>query len=81
MGHICQNMLIIEICFAVQWYWVIRMWKKWRRSQQAPIVHGLSHEYFAMHATQNFIDRSSAPHAYVKCAPSMGHIRQKKYTL
>jgi len=31
-----------------------------------------------MHATQLFIDRSGVPHAHIKCAPGMGHIRQKK---
>jgi len=43
-----------------------------------PISHGISREYYVMHATQLFIDRSGVPHAHIKCAPGMGHIRQKK---
>jgi len=58
---------------------IIRMWKKWKGSQQVPILHGISREHYAMHATQLFIDRSSVPHAYVECTPGMGRIRQKKY--
>jgi len=44
-----------------------------------PILHGISREHYAMHATQLFIDRSGVPHAHVKCAPCMGYTRQKKY--
>jgi len=43
-----------------------------------PVLHGISHERYAMHGTQLFIDRSVVPHAHVECAPCMGHIRQKK---
>jgi len=55
------------------------MWKKRRGSQQAPILHGISREHYAVHAAQLFIDRSSVPHVHVEYAPAMGHIRQKKY--
>jgi len=58
---------------------LIRMWKKWGGSQQVPILHGISREHYAMHATQLFIDGSGAPHAHVECAAGMGLIRQKKY--
>jgi len=47
-----------------------------------PILHGISREHFAMHATQLFIDRSGVPHAYVKCAlciRQVGHSRQKTH--
>jgi len=40
------------------------MWKKWRGSQQVPILHGISREHYAMHATQLSIDRSGVPHAW-----------------
>ena len=43
------------------------------------ILHGISREHYAMHATQLFIDRSGVPHAHVECAPGMEHIRQKKH--
>jgi len=36
------------------------------------ILHGISREHYAMHATQFFIDRSGVPHAHVECAPGMG---------
>ena len=36
-----------------------------------PILHWISRECYAMHATQRFIDRSSVPHAHVECAPAM----------
>jgi len=55
------------------------MRKKWRGSEKVPILHGISREHYAVHATQLFIDRSSIPHAHVECATGMGHIRQKKY--
>jgi len=42
------------------------MWKKWRGIKQAPILHRISREYYTMHATQLFIDRSGIPHAHVK---------------
>jgi len=45
-----------------------------------PILHGISREHYAMHATKLFIDQSSVPHAHVECAPGMEHIRQKKYS-
>jgi len=44
-----------------------------------PVLHGLSREHYAIHATQLFIDRSGVPHAPVECVPCMGHPRQKKY--
>jgi len=44
-----------------------------------PTLHGTSHEHYAMHATQLFIDRSGVPHAHVDCAPGMGHTKQKKH--
>jgi len=55
------------------------MLKKWNGSQQVPVLHGISREHYAMHATQLFIDRSGVPHAHVECAPVM-HTRQKKYS-
>jgi len=62
-----------KICFAMQWYWVIRMWKKWNGSQQVPVLHAMSREHYAVHAIQLFIDRSGVPHhAHVECAPGMG---------
>jgi len=30
-----------------------------------PILHGISREHYAVHATQLFIDRSGVPHAHV----------------
>jgi len=45
-----------------------------------PILHGISREHYAMHATQLFIDPSAVPHAHVECTPFMRHNRQKKYT-
>jgi len=48
------------------------MWKKWRGSQQATIVHRISREHYAMHATSLLIDRSGVSHAHVECAPCMG---------
>ena len=33
-----------------------------------PVLHGMSREHYAMHATQLFIDRSGVPHAHVECA-------------
>ena len=44
-----------------------------------PILHGISREHYAVHATQLFIDRSGVPHAHVECAPCLGYTRQKKY--
>jgi len=44
-----------------------------------PMLHGISHTHYAMHATQLFIDRSGAPHAHVECAACLGHTRQKNY--
>ena len=44
-----------------------------------PTLHVISHEHYAMHATQLFIDRSGVPHAHVECAPYLGHTRQKKH--
>jgi len=29
-----------------------------------PILHGISREHYAMHATELFIDRSGVPHAW-----------------
>jgi len=40
-----------KICFAMQWWRVIKMWQKWRGSQKLPIFHGISREHYAMHAT------------------------------
>ena len=51
--------------------------KKWRDSQQVPILHAISREHYTTYATQLFIDRSGVPHAHVECAPRMGHIHQK----
>ena len=50
------------------------MWKKWRDSQQAPILHGISREHYA---TQLFIDRSCVPHAHVECARVWGTLDRK----
>jgi len=36
-----EYLVIMQIFFAMQWYWVIRMWKKWRGSQQVPTLHGI----------------------------------------
>jgi len=55
------------------------MWQKWRGSQQASILHGISREHYAMHATQLFIEQSGVPRAHVECVPGMGHTQQKKY--
>jgi len=38
-----------------------------------PVLHGISREHYAMHATQRLIDRSGATHAHVECASGMGH--------
>ena len=46
-----------------------------------PILHEISPENYAVHATQLFIHRSGGPHTHVVCARGMGHIRQKKYRL
>jgi len=54
--------------------------KKWRGTQQVPILHGVSREHYAMHAVKLFIDRSIVPHAHFECAPGMGHIRQKNHS-
>jgi len=48
------------------------MWKHWRSSQQVTIIHRISREHYAMHATSLFIDRSGVSHAHVECAPCMG---------
>jgi len=45
------------------------MLMKWRGTKQAPILHRISREHYAMHATQLFIDRSGVPHAHAKCTP------------
>jgi len=49
------------------------MWKKWRGSPQAPTLYGISHEHYAVHATQLFLTgqvyptlMSSVPHAWDK---------------
>jgi len=62
----------------MQWEWVIRMWKKWRGCQQVPILHGVSREHYAMHATQLLIDWWGVPHAHIECAAGKGHTPQKK---
>ena len=36
------------------------------------ILHGISHEHCAMHATSLFTDRSGVSHAHVECAAGMG---------
>jgi len=41
-----------------------------------PILHGISHEHYAVHATQVF-DRSGVPHAHVEYAPCMGTLDRK----
>ena len=46
-----------------------------------PILHGISREHYAVHATQLFIDRSGVPHAHVESAPGIAHTRQKKHLL
>jgi len=43
-----------------------------------PILHWISREHYAMHATQLFIDRSSVPHAYVECTPGMDTFDKKR---
>ena len=53
------------------------MWKKWRGSQQVPILHGISREHHAMHATQLFIDRSGVPHAHIEWAQAWGTLDRK----
>ena len=45
-----------------------------------PILHGISYEHNAMHATQLFLGWSGVPHAHVECAPRMGNTGQKKYS-
>jgi len=40
------------------------MLKKWRGSQQVPILHEIPREYYAMRTTQLCIDRSGVPHAW-----------------
>ena len=47
------------------------MWKMWRGSQKVPTLRGISHEHYAMHATQLFLTghvypvlMSSVPHAW-----------------
>ena len=42
-----------------------------------PILHGISREHNAIHATQLFIDRSGVPHAHVECVPCMGTLDSK----
>jgi len=37
-----------------------------------PILHEISRERYAMHATQLFIDWSGVPHAHVECAQMYG---------
>ena len=37
-----------------------------------PILHGISREHYAMHATKLFNDRSGLPHADDECAPGIG---------
>jgi len=44
-----------------------------------PILHGISREHYAMHATQLFTDRSVYPMLMSSVPPVMGHTRQKKY--
>jgi len=44
-----------------------------------PILHGISREHYAMHATQLFTDRSVYPMLMLSVPPVMGHTRQKKY--
>jgi len=68
-----------QVSFDMQWEWVIRMWKKWRGCQQVPILHEISHEHCAMHATQLLIDWWGVPYAHIECTPGKGHTPQKKY--
>jgi len=42
-----------------------------------PILHGISREHYATHATQLFIDRSSIPLAHVECAHAWGTFDRK----
>jgi len=37
-----------------------------------PILHEISRERYAMHATQLFIDWSGVPHVHVECAQMHG---------
>ena len=53
------------------------MWKKWNGSQQVPVLHGISREHYAMHATQLFIERSGVPHAHVECAHAWDTLDRK----
>ena len=46
-----------------------------------PILHGISRERYAMHATQRFIDRSGVFHDHVECAPGMGTLDRKSTLL
>ena len=39
------------------------------------IIHRISREHCAMHATPLFIDRLGVSHAHVECAPGMGFLR------
>jgi len=51
-------------CFAMQWQWVVRLWKMWRGNQRVPILHGISRKHYAMHATHFFIDQSGVPQTW-----------------
>ena len=42
-----------------------------------PVLHVISGEDYAMHATQLFIDRSGVPHAHVECADAWGTLDRK----
>ena len=42
-----------------------------------PVLHGISGEHYAMHATQLFIDRSGVPHAHVECADAWSTLDRK----
>ena len=46
---------IIKMCFAMQWWWVIRMWKKWRGTQQVPIFCMGYHVYIMQCMQPNFL--------------------------
>jgi len=42
-----------------------------------PILHGISREHYAMHATQLYIDRSGVPHAMSSVPHAWGTLDRK----
>ena len=53
------------------------MRKKWRGSQQVPILHGITREHYVMHATQLFIDRSGVPPSHSSVSHAWGTLDRK----